>query len=267
MAASTLPTLFLLHHLDALPTPQPQGVTDFFLSLFIKNKSHGYRSPQIGSRWSPSRESVVALLKCCYVTQQQRHQQQQNHKANPKRNECKNEDWKGAPGGSKITYSINKANLILNQETHSPFISIAHSHVVVRNKSFRSGQDGERTAVASEDATLYSHSGSQALLGPEWKGSWKRSPLSRFLPRVGPVYPLRSDALEFKGGARRYLQWETQPSPAGDRRAGGCIYNGRVLMACSSLWAATAAGIYRKEQHGLRARGRGQAGARATAEA
>lgn len=91
------------------------------------------------------------------------------------------------------------------------------------------------------------------------------SPLP-FLSPVGPVYPLRSDALEFKGGARQYLQWETQRSPAGDRRAGGCIYNGQVLMACSSLWAATAAGIYRKEQHGLRARGRGQAGARAAAE-
>lgn len=61
-----------------------------------------------------------------------------------------------------------------------------------------------------------------------------------------------------------------KPSPARvgtGGRAGGCIYNGRVLMACSSLWAATAAGIYRKEQHGLRAHGRGQACARATAGA
>lgn len=69
------------HHLSTLPTPQLQRVTFFF--LFIKNKSHGYRSPQIGSRWSPSRESVVALLKCCYVTQQQQ-QQQKEHKAKSK---------------------------------------------------------------------------------------------------------------------------------------------------------------------------------------
>lgn len=71
-------------------------------------------------------------------------------------------------GGSKIAHSINKVNLILNQETHSPFISIAHSHVVVRNKSFRSGRDGERAAAVSEDTTLYSQSGSQDLLRPEW---------------------------------------------------------------------------------------------------
>lgn len=92
------------------------------------------------------------------------------------------------------------------------------------------------------------------------------SPLP-FLAPVVPVYHLRSDALEFKREARQYLQWETEPGPSGDRRAGGCIYNGQVLMACSSLWAATAAGIYRKEQHGLRAHGRGQACARATAGA
>lgn len=92
------------------------------------------------------------------------------------------------------------------------------------------------------------------------------SPLP-FLAPVVPVYHLRSDALEFKGEARQYLQWETEPGPSGDRRAGGCIYNGQVLMACSSLWAAAAAGIYRKEQHGLRAHGRGQACARATAGA
>lgn len=47
----------------------------------------------------------------------------------------KNRTGKG-PGGSKITYSINKVNLILNQETHSPFRTIAHSHVVVRNKKW-----------------------------------------------------------------------------------------------------------------------------------
>jgi len=70
-----------------------------------------------------------------------------------------------------------------------------------------------------------------------------------------------------KEGRGSIYSGETQQSPAGDLRARGCIYNGWVLMACSSLWAATAAGIYRKEQHGLRARGRGQASARATAEA
>lgn len=90
------------------------------------------------------------------------------------------------------------------------------------------------------------------------------SPLT-FLSPVGPVYPLRSDALEFKGGAKQYLQWETQRSPAGDRRAGGCIYNGP-----NGLFLALGrhcSGYIQKGQHGLRARGRGQAGARATAEA
>lgn len=49
----------------ALPPPRPREVTDFF---FIKNKTKvtdtGW-SPQSGSRWSPSRESVavVALFK------------------------------------------------------------------------------------------------------------------------------------------------------------------------------------------------------------
>lgn len=90
------------------------------------------------------------------------------------------------PGGSKITYSINKVNLILNQETHSPLISIAHSHVVVRNKSFRSGRDGERAAAASEDTPLYSQSGSQDLLRPEWgvcgRGLPSPAPPSSSLP-------------------------------------------------------------------------------------
>lgn len=65
--------------------------------------------------------------------------------------------------------------------------------------------------------------------------------VSPLLPPPVPVYHLRPDALEFKGGARQYLQWENEPGPRGDQRAGGCIYNGQVLMACSSLWAATAA--------------------------
>lgn len=85
------------------------------------------------------------------------------------------------PGGSKITYSINKVNLILNQETHSPFICIAHSHVVVRNKSFRSGQ-GARGCSQRRYYIIFTvrvPTPTQAGVGCVWK----RSPLSRFLPR------------------------------------------------------------------------------------
>ena len=73
------------------------------------------------------------------------------------------------PGeGSKITYSINKLKmnpLLLNQETHNTFISIAHSHFVIRNKSFRIGPGGE--CGASKIATLYSQLGSEAVQGGE----------------------------------------------------------------------------------------------------
>lgn len=125
------------------------------------------------------------------------------------------------PGGSKITYSINKVTLILNQETHSPCISIAHSHVVVRNKSFRSGPDWECAAAAGEDATLYLQSVSQDLLRPEWGVCERGLPSPVSSPAVSPVYPLRFDALEFKGGARQYLQWETEPGLDGGRQEGG----------------------------------------------
>lgn len=92
------------------------------------------------------------------------------------------------PGeGSKITYSINKLKmnpLLLNQETHNTFISIAHSHFVIRNKSFRSGQGGERGA--SEIATLYSQLGFRGCTG-------RRSP-SPFSYPLWSVKTMRPDA-------------------------------------------------------------------------
>lgn len=83
----------------------------------------------------------------------------------------------GPEEGRKITYNINKFKknpLLLNQETHNTFISIAHSHCVIRNKSFRSGRGGE--LGASEIATLYSQLGFRGCTG-------RRSPPpSLFLP-------------------------------------------------------------------------------------
>lgn len=119
-------------------------------------------------------------------------------------------------------------NPILNRETHSTFISIAHSHFVIRNKTFRSGRDGERGA--SEVPTLYSQLGFQGCTGG-------RGPLP-FLTPFGPVNPMRSDAQEFNREARWYLQLETEtgswagapgrgrarPRRPGGERAGGRLY-------------------------------------------
>ena len=89
----------------------------------------------------------------------------------------------GPEEGRKITYNINKFKknpLLLNQETHNTFISIAHSHCVIRNKSFRSGRGGE--LGASEIATLYSQLGFRGCTG-------RRSPPPPFFTPFGPLSP------------------------------------------------------------------------------
>lgn len=87
------------------------------------------------------------------------------------------------PGeGSKITYNINKLKmnpLLLNQETHNTFISIAHSHFVIRNK-FQKWTG--REARGQRNCYIVSTIGVQRLYRAE------KPPLPFFTP-FGPLSP------------------------------------------------------------------------------
>ena len=175
---AAVPTPHLLRLLPPRPSPRhtpistaPESVGVFF-SFLLKTKQKSGIQGDLPNQAQGGFHLVSQLspfLKCCYI----KSLQQQKTKQKPKR-ECKMGLEVGPGEGSKITYSINKLKmnpLLLNQETHNTFISIAHSHFVIRNKSFRSGRGGERGAT--EIATLYSQLGFRGC-------TRRRSPLSLF---------------------------------------------------------------------------------------
>lgn len=205
------------------------------------------------------------FLKCCYIKKLQ----EKIDKTKPK-GECKTGLEAGPGEGSKVTYSINKTEPNTEpRETHSTFISIAHSHFVIRNKFQKWTERGEGGSAGPAPAKLLHcvHNwGSEAV----WGGGRPPYP---FLTPFGPFNPMRSDALEFNRGARWYLHLETEKGPwaeAPGRRAGG---REAVFTSVVSEWLVPRSRpprprvFTRREQHGLRARGRGRAGPRATAGA
>lgn len=152
--------------LATLPSPQPQKVSGFSFLFLLKTKQKSGIQGDLPNQAQGGFHLVSQLspfLKCCYIKSLQ---QQKIDKA--KTQVGMQNGTASRSEGSKITYSINKLKmnpLLLNQETHNTFISIAHSHFVIRNKSFRSGRGG---AQGQRNCYIvFTIGGSEAVQGEE----------------------------------------------------------------------------------------------------
>lgn len=118
------------------------------------------------------------FLKCCYIKRLTR-KKKKIDKTKPK-GECKMGLEVGPGEGSKIIYSINKTEPNTEpRETHSTFISIAHSHFVIRNKFQKWTGRGSAGPAPAKLLQCVHNWGSEAV----WGGGGPPFPLS---------YPLRS---------------------------------------------------------------------------
>ena len=138
---------------------------------------------QIFNHWTTREALVVTLFQVLLlqeVTTKNRQSKTQEGKKNRTGSRYKRRKQK--------TYNINILKWIQDWTRRlSMFVCIAHNHFVIRNKSFRSGGDGG--CGASKVIPLCSQLGF-------WGCAGRRSPPLPFLTHLGPVNPMRSNALE-----------------------------------------------------------------------